>query len=67
MVPLGLATLALVVERHLDLQLGLAVLGDGEEGLAVVERLEGIEDRVLLDLAALDLPLAPARLALAED
>lgn len=67
MVPLGLAALALVVERHLDLQLSLAVLRDGQEGLAVVERLEGVEDRVLLDLAALDLPLAPARLALAED
>jgi hypothetical protein len=34
---LGLAALALGVEGHLDFEFGLAVLGDGQEGLAVVE------------------------------
>lgn len=67
MVPLRLPALALVVERELYFQFCLAVLRDGQEGLAVVQRLEGVEDCIFLDLAAFDLPLAPARLALAED
>ncbi len=64
---LGLAPFSIRVEGHLDLELGLAVLGDGEQCLTVVETLKRIEDRILLDFASFDLPLTPSRLALSID
>lgn len=67
MMPLGFASFAIGVEGHLDVELSLTVLGDGEQCLAVVETLERIEDCILLNFAAFDLPLTPSRLALSID
>jgi hypothetical protein len=64
---LGFAAFPVGVEGHLDLEFCLAVLGDGEQCLTVVETLQGIEDCILLNFAAFDLPLSPSRLALSID
>ena len=64
---LGFTALSIGVERAFDFELSLAVLGDGQESLTVVERLERIEDRVLLNFAAFDSALSPSSLSLSLD
>ena len=61
---LWLSTLSVGIEGHFYLELGLAVLGDRQQSLAVVERFKRIEDNIFLNFAPLDLPLSPSGLPL---
>lgn len=55
---------SIAVYRHLQFELGLAVLGDREQRVPAYQGFQGIEYHILLDLLLSDDQLAPARLPL---